>query len=181
MALKAKMRVFALEYIACWNGAEAARRAGYRDYYNTASRLLRKPEVFAFIEEALKSRQMASTEVLARLTDQARGSLKPFVRVTDDGHIEFDFSSKEAIDNLHLVKKIHTKRRRLLVGKGANAIPWEHEWVEVELHDSQAALSLIGKYYKLFTEKVEHSGTISVPGFEEALERAYGNKSPVKS
>lgn len=177
MALKAKMRVFAIEYLACWNAAEAARRAGYRDAYHTGSRLLRNPHIFAFIEEAIKLRQMGADEVLGRLSDQARGSLRPFVRISADGHVEFDFSTQEAIDNLHLVKSVRTKRKRLVAGRGEETEEWEHEWVEVELYNSQAALELIGKHHKLFTERIEHGGTVSIPGFDEQLERAYGSRS----
>lgn len=123
---------------------------------------------------------MSAQEAMARLTDQASGNLAHFVRITDDGHIEFDFSTKEAKEHMYLVKKVHTKRKRLVVGKGKDAIPWEHEWVEVELHDSQAALKLVGMYHKLFTERIEHGGTISIPGFEDAMERAYGGKPTSK-
>jgi hypothetical protein len=116
---------------------------------------------------------MSADEVLARLTVQARGNLSPFFRVTEDGHIEFDFSGPEAVDHMHLIKKIHTKRKRLLTGDPKHPDEWEHEWVEVELYDAQAALVQLGKFHRLFADQ-EIRNELVVVGLDEALEKAWG-------
>lgn len=155
-----KEKVFIDEYLKCFNGADAARKAGYSEasIYSIAYENLRKPEIREELDRRMEEVHMSSAEVLARLSDQARGSHRPFVRISDDGFVYFDFSNPEAIDNLHLVKKIETKRSRRVEGKGEDAENWEDEWVKVELHDPQGALAMLGKYHKLFVDRKEHSG-----------------------
>jgi len=123
-----------------------------------ASKYFAKVNIQAGKRHLLKEKAMPAEEVLARLGDMARATHKPFIRIDDDGFIYFDFSDPEALQNLHLIKKIKTKRERRIEGKGEDAETWEGEWVEVELHDAQAALRDIGRYHKLFTDKIEGGG-----------------------
>lgn len=161
--LTAKEKVFVAEYLKCFNGAEAARQAGYskRSIYSIAYELLRKPEIRAELDKRMAEVHMSSVEVLARLSDHARGSHRPFVKISDDGFVYFDFSNPEALNNLHLVKKIETKRTRRTEGRGENAQEWEDEWVKVELHDPQHALEMLGKYHKLFVEQKEIKANVN--------------------
>ena len=160
-----KEKVFIDEYLKCFNGAEAARKAGYskRSIYSIASENLRKPEVREEIDRRMTEVHMSSAEILALLSDQARGSHRPFVQINDEGFVYFDFSSPEAVEHLHLVKKIKTKRSRRINGKSQDAETWEDEWVEVELHDPQRALELLGKHNKLFIERSEITGKDGAP------------------
>jgi len=98
---------------------------------------------------------MGPEEVLARLSDQARANQLPFIRITKDGFCYFDFSNPDAKNYFHLIKKIRTKRQRRLSGGGDEPEEWEDEWVEVELYDAQAALTLLGRHHKLFTDNVD--------------------------
>lgn len=109
------------------------------------------------INKRLTEKAMSADEVLARLSGMARASIMPFIRITDEGFVYFDFSNPDAQEYLYLIKKIKTKRSRRIGGKGEDADEWEDEWMEVELYDSQAALEKIGKYHKLFLEKSEIS------------------------
>ena len=104
---------------------------------------------------------MSSQEVLARLTDLARGNMQPFIEVSADGFASLDFSTEEAKDSMRLIKKIRTKRSRRMVGKGDQAEPWEDEAVEVEIYDSQRALETLAKYHNLLTEKDEDGNPIT--------------------
>ena len=79
----------------------------------------------------------------------------PFIRITDEGFTYFDFSHPDAKNYFHLIKKIKTKRTRRVEGRGDDAEVWEDEWVEVELHDAQAALEKIGKYHGLFIDRTD--------------------------
>lgn len=149
-----KQRVFIEEYLRCWNASEAARRAGYKKKANViGSELVANSSIKAVIEKRISEMKMDTDEVLSRLASFARGSLQPFIRITDTGFAEFDFSHPDAKNNLHLIKKIKTKRKILVEGKGEDAETWEHEWVEVELHDPVHCLELIGKHKKLFEDK----------------------------
>lgn len=159
MGLSDKHQAFCHEYVKCWNAAEAYSRiypnTKRTTCYANGPRLLGNAEIQAYIQELLKVHKMSADEVLARLSEQARASHEPFIRVNDNGFILFDFSHPEAKDHLHLIKKIKTKRTRRVTGHGEDAEEWEDEWVEVELHDAQAALQLIGKHHALFTEKIK--------------------------
>lgn len=125
--------------------------ANYETARKEGSRVARKPAVKARIEEILQNDAMPRQEVLARLGGMARATTQPFIKISDDGFVFFDFSHPAAKANLHLIKKIKTKRQRFWIGRGEEAEEWEGEWIEVELHDPLRALELIGKYYNMFT------------------------------
>jgi phage terminase small subunit len=152
-----KERVFVDEYLKCWNGAMSARRAGYsvKSAYQIAYEILRKPHIKAEIEERMKQSAMSADEVLARLSEHARGNIADLIEINDEGFASFDFSTDEAKGKLHLVKKIRSKRTRRVEGRGKGAVPWEDESVEVEMYDAQRALEMLGRYHNLFTEKDE--------------------------
>jgi len=157
--LSEKHKKFIEEYLISWN-ATAAYRATYpKATYDSAgvlgSKLLGNIRIQEEISERLETRVMGANEVLARLADQARGSHYPFIRINPDGFIEFDFSDPEASRHLHLIKKIKTKRQRQITAekKDKASETWEHEWVEVELHDPQRALELIGRHHSLFIDR----------------------------
>lgn len=153
------------------NGTEAYRRLHPKTNYDScrvgASKLLTTANIKAAISKRLDELAMPKSEVLARLSGMARASTFKFIRITDEGFCYFDFSDPEAEEYFYLIKKIKTKRTRRLEGKGKDAEPWEDEWVEVELHDSQAALEKIGSYHKLFEPKEElvkeNSGYFTIP------------------
>lgn len=153
---------FCHEYVIDWNATRAAISAGYskRSAKELGYETLTKPHIKAKIQELLKEKVMDRDEVLARLADQARGSHYPFIRIDADGFVYFDFSDDEAKRHFHLIKKIKTKRNRQIVGKGENAKTWEGEWVEVELHDPQRALELIGKHFSLFVDRDDKGDVI---------------------
>lgn len=153
--LTAKEQAFLEYYLECFNGAEAARRAGYSkaSARQIAHRLLTKAYIRAAIDKRLGELAMGSDEVLARLTYQARGDVSPFLKRVGQ-RVVVDLTTPEARLHLGLLKEVRVKERT-----GGHA---EEAWTEVEtelkLHDPQAALGLLGRHYKLFTDKVEHSG-----------------------
>ena len=130
-----KQQAFVTHYLACLNGAEAARRAGYpaKSARQVASENLSKPDIRAAIDAALAHAAMPASEVLARLTEHARASMEEFVSVRGRG-ASLDLKAAKERGVLHLVKK-YTK-----TNKG----------VSVEIYDAQAALITLGKYYRLF-------------------------------
>ena len=134
--------------------------AKYESARVEASKLFAKPNIRKEIEYRLNQDAMSKSEVLKRLGDMARASIQPFIKIGGDGFVYFDFSHPDAKNNLHLIKKIKTKRERRVEGSGESAEEWEGEWVEVELHDASDALRDIGRYHKMFTDKVENSGYI---------------------
>lgn len=137
-------------------------KSSYDAARSSASNYLSKPNIKAEIKHRLDEKAMPSSEVLARLSDMARATHKPFIRVDDDGFVYFNFADDEAKSNLHLIKKIKTKRERRIDGSGEDAEEWEGEWVEVELHDAAAALRDLGRYHAMFTDKAVVGGEISI-------------------
>lgn len=125
-----------------------------------ASKFFTKPNIRREIEYRLTQDAMSKSEVLKRIGDMARASLQPFIKIADDGFVYFDFSHEDALKNLHLIRKIKTKRERRVDGSGDSAEEWEGEWVEVELHNAADALRDIGRHHKMFTDKIESSGYV---------------------
>lgn len=158
-----KQQAFIEHYLTCWNATEAARRASYAYPNVEGPKNLVKPSIAAIIRQRLAEFKMGADEVLARLSDQARGSLDDFIDVSEPGHgIEgaTDVIEAKAIAGgwkLNLVKA--EQRGKLHLLKKIKSGQWGPE---IELYDAQAALALLGRHHKLFTDMVEHGGKVEV-------------------
>lgn len=115
-ALTGKELAFALAYTgeARFNGTKAARLAGYAGADNvlamTASRLLRKDKVSAFIDARLAEAKMTSDEVLTELATIARAPWKDFVEVEYGGDgepVKARLKLTDKIKTLELLGKHH--------------------------------------------------------------------------
>lgn len=131
--------------------------ADYDSARTIASRLFAKVNIKAAVKKLINDKAMSAEEALARISDIARGTHAPFIKVGEDGFVYFDFSHPEAKNNLHLIKEIETKRERRIEGEGEDAEEWEGEWVKVKLHDAYAANRDILKYHGKLTEKLDLS------------------------
>ena len=142
-----KQRLFVDAYLQTWNATESARRAGYGGNDTTlgaiGSENLRKPLISALVKARLAEKAMAADEVLARLGDQARGTMEEFLHIGPNGKVKIDLAKAARAGKLHLLHRY---------SKGKGGI------VSFELYDAQAALVQIGKGLGVFVEKVEHSG-----------------------
>lgn len=147
--MDSKRQAFIEHYLICWNGAEAARRAGYAEgsARQAAHRLLTNADVQSAIRLRLADLQASADEVLARLTQHARGSMADFVRLNRDGEPEINLSNAAASDKLHLLRKIKTTKK-----VSGDAV---EKSVEIELYDAQAALTQLGRHHRLFVDRVE--------------------------
>lgn len=165
MSLSEKHKAFVEEYLQCWSASEAYRRVYPKAKKNTswsgACALMRKHEVREEIENRLKTMRMSANEVLARLSDQARASLLPFLSISKDGYASFDFSTPEARDSLINVKRLAIKQDGEIV---------------IEVVDSQSALEKLGKHHKLFNDRMEVTHVLNVEGYERMLDRIYGKR-----
>lgn len=113
------------------NGAEAARIAGYSDPEISAFDCKRNPVIRARIEERLLAESLSSAEVLRELTDVATAPTEHFMTV------------------------VHGEER----DRQGNVIaPMQ---VKLDYSSKVKSLELLGKYHKLFTDKVEHTGNVS--------------------
>lgn len=137
------------------NGTEAARKAGFtgtdESLWTTASRLLRRAKVQVEIRRRLGKHIASSEEVLETLTKHARADLTDVLTPTG----EFSF---KAARNKRILKKLKVKTRYEKDADGNLQPVVEHEF---EIHDPQAALDKLGKFHKLFTDRVETESTLS--------------------
>lgn len=156
--MNAQQERFIEAYVETRNASEAARRAGYsaKTARQQGSRLLTKVAVQAALAERLTP-IITSDEVLERLTSHARGTMANFIDVDDSGNVRVSLKNAKAYGQLHLIKKIKTTRRV--------SEEYTETTVELELYDAQAALVQLGKYYRLFTDRV----TVDWVGELEAL------------
>lgn len=145
--LTAKQQEFVEQYIDCgFNSSEAARRAKYQGKPNVIGpRLLANVSVRAAVAKALEERAMPANEVLARIADQARGTMDDFL--DDDGKIDLKRGRERG--KLHLVK--------------SRSVTKEGE--RIELYSAQAALELLAKHHGLLTENIAITGDLTVKGY----------------
>jgi len=137
-----KQAAFVEKYLECWNGAEAARHAGYAYPRQSAWENLSKPYIQEIIRNRLRGQAMSAEEVLNRLADIARGDLGEFVG--KGGVLDLDGAKEQGLT--HLLK----------------SVSWTKAGIRVELHSALSALELIGKAHGLFRDVQEQIGELKV-------------------
>lgn len=155
--LTIKQRRFIEEYCRDFNATKAATRAGYS--IHTAGSIghenLTKPEIKAAIDARIDGLTMTANEALVRMTSFARGSFKPFLKVSEQGEAQYlavDLYSDDAQENIHLIKKI--KQTKSIIGETMVNIT-----TEIELHDAKdATVKVLQLHGKLIDKKqVDHT------------------------
>ena len=130
-----KQRAFVDAYLQCWNLSEAARLSGYKGTTQAGYLILNKPQVAEEIRVRLEQDAMATEEVLKRLADQARATVADFIIEDGDG---YKVNWQAIKERGYLVKSIKQTK----------------DGPQLELHDAQRALELIGKRLQLFTDRI---------------------------
>jgi phage terminase small subunit len=135
-----KQRLFVEAYLgeAGGNATEAARLAGYAWPKKVAERLVGKSGIRAAIDARLDEAALTANQVLARLSDIATGDLGDFLTIDDAGAWSIDMRKAKRAGRTHLIKKI-------------KASP---TGTEIELHSPLDALDKLGKYRRLFVERI---------------------------
>ncbi len=143
-----RQRMFVDAYLgeAKGNATEAARIAGYSSPHPEGSRLLRNATIQAAIAARLESSAMSAKEVLARLSDQAAADMDHFLNIPGDDadpdkpvSIGVDLRRAKQLGITHLIQEF----------KPTEFGP------SIKIAPSRPALELLGKYHKLFTEKID--------------------------
>lgn len=159
--LTAKETAFVEHYLETLNSAEAARLAGYapNNARKLASEVLKRPMVRAKVQAAMdaRSKRTAITAdiVLQELLKIARcdlseaydakGNLLPIKDMPED--------CRRAIAGIKVFEEFEGfGKERFKIG----------EVREVKFWDKPKALELLGKHLKLFTDKIEHSGKLTL-------------------
>jgi hypothetical protein len=144
------------------NASEDDRRKKYPGAAVSAHNLLKNPNIKDRIRFLKNQKIKAREDVLLGLSEISDSSVRPFLNYGSDGSQFpfFDLQSEEAKAALHLVKDIKIKRTRRWEGKGEDAEEWEDEEVELKMYNRHEALKDMGRFHKLFVDRVEHSGTV---------------------
>ena len=158
--LTPKQQRFCDEYIISMNATEAAKKAGYSE--KTARSIgcenLAKPYISEYIEERLKEKEdeliAKQDEVLKYLTSVMRREKTESVVVTVAKEISKPLQGEDGIWRQTRVKEEST------------------EVVEIpaRLADSNKAAELLGKRYKLFTDKLEVDGDVPITFVDDLKE-----------
>jgi phage terminase small subunit len=187
--LKDKERKLVIEYLRDLHQQNAAIRTGYTPEY--ASKILRNLKIRKAIDAGLALHAMPADEILARLSQQARGSMADFLRVdeeeitltwsllniptTEDGELDVGGAMLRLAmhDNvaptdrvLHTATVKRSAARLDLMEAGMRGLLGlvkkytidEKGKIAIELYDAQAALQLLGRHHKLFTDRTELTG-----------------------
>lgn len=162
-----------------FNGGQAAITAGYsvESAYAEASRLLRNVKIIAEIQRLMRDYIMPAEEVLSRLTEHARGDIGD---LWDEATGQIDWQKARAWGKTGLIKKIKHKTTRVTRENGEDVETFEDE---VELHNPQVALQMLGKYHEVLTDKLKieitweqraiddiRAGNVSYPALAEAFD-----------
>lgn len=151
-----RQQVFIDEYLKCFNGAEAARRAGYseKSARQTASELLANPNISEHIQARLAEVHMSADEALKLTADIARGDVSDFMAIGSMG-FSLDLQAAFEAGKTNLIKKVSQKT---ITVNGKNEDKETHI-LDIELYDRQAALRDILKLHGRFTDKVDLSNS----------------------
>jgi len=161
-ALPAKQQQFVLEYLGNgFNAAAAARSAGYAkgNADTQGSRLLANPKVKAVLAERTtkitQQRQITAEAVLAEIAKMAFFDPRKLFRA--DGLIPITELGDEEAASIAGVEVIQMKGS----GRGKNKQPGP-VLKKIKIADKGMNLERLGRYLKLFTDKVEHTGVLGV-------------------
>ena len=119
-----KEEQFVKEYTIDWNGAAAARRAGYSagSARQIAYEMLTKPYIKEAIKERIAELAMEQDEILARFGDMARGRIPTKVTKLPSGSIKEEFDSQGALEKLGRAHALFTDKHQVNVFDGLEVI-----------------------------------------------------------
>ncbi|HBR07686.1 MAG TPA: terminase small subunit [Clostridiales bacterium] len=149
-----KQKRFCEEYMIDLNATQAAIRAGYsvKSAADMGSENLRKPQIRARIGKAMAV-QSKRTGVT---TDRVVRELAKVAFANSHDVIDYDDATVKddaARDDTAAVASVRVKTIPTKDGPGIER--------EVKMHDKLKALELLGRRCGMFTDKIEHSGSIA--------------------
>ena len=160
--LTPKQETFIQEYVKDMNATQAALRSGYSQ--KTAHRIgaenMQKPAITSKINEKMRSHlrklEEEGLDVLRELAILASSDMPDYVRIDEDGNMQIKSFDELKGKSSKAIKSIKQKTvTRQTKGADGEMEPITETTVEFQLWDKVKALELLGKYHKLFTEKLE--------------------------
>jgi len=144
-----------------FNGAEAARLAGYAEESarQTAHKLLTKDYIQAAVKERFAELTMSADEVLIRLTEHGRSDLGKFIELTSE--------QIAAHPETRLIQEFD---REIISAGGV-----KQERIKLKLYSAQAALLQLWKHHQLAQGKTTES--VEVVDAKERLAQLLARQS----
>ncbi len=174
-----KIKIFAKEYLVDLNATQAAIRAGYssKTAMQQGQRLLTRPDVQASIQAAMDKRarktEITADKVLTELAKIGFSEVTDFLQVrTERILVDRDPETGEPISEI----------KQIVLLQNTDQIPPDKlaaiaeikqakdGSISFKLHDKKGALDSIGKHLGMFTERVEHTGSLVIFKGEDSLE-----------
>lgn len=143
-------------YTVYWNATRAAKEAGYSEHtaMEQGYQLLQKPSVKKRIDElsehALKEVGISRQRILLELSRIAFGSMHDLASWNESG-VRFKPSDELSPDDASCVAEVS----ETVTESGGS--------LKIKRFDKVKALELLGRYQKLFADRVEHSGPDGKP------------------
>lgn len=150
-----KQQAFIDAYLVCFNGAEAARRAGYtpKNASDTGSDLLANPDISRIIDARMAEVHMSANEALKLTADIARGDIAQLMDITSMGG-SLDLKKAQELGLTKLIKKFK-QRTTIRNAKTEDGEDSETHDIEIELYDAQAAIRDILKVHGKFIDRTD--------------------------
>ena len=154
--LTVRQRVFCEEYLKTFNGKQSAILAGYskKTAEVAAHQVLRNTNVKTYLQkkvgERLDEAGLAQKEVFAEVSRLAGSNMADFTNWGPSG-VDIKDSSKL------------TREQTACVSEVSQTVTKDGGSVKFKLHSKEKALELLGKYYKLFTDRTEVTGASGGP------------------
>ena len=161
---------FAREYVKDLNGTRAAIAAGYgkKNARKIASRLLTNVDIQARVAKLTKKHadklDLSAEKVLSELSSTGFSNILDYLKITEEGGAYVDLSNLTQ-EQAAAIQEVTVDE--YVEGKGKHARKVKR--TKLKLVDKIRSLDLLGRHLKLFTEKIEVSGTA---GLAEALAAA---------
>lgn len=169
--LRPMQKLFCDWYLRTWDATESARNAGYSEKSASisGSRNTRDPRIQAEIKRRLSASAMKADEVLHRLGEQARGDIGKYFKIAERW-TDWPLPTEEIVEERRTPDPVtgvmarNYRVRSVVVDVDALLDPTKSRLIKkftdspksgivLELYDAQAALSLLGKHHKLFSDQ----------------------------
>jgi len=144
-----------------FNKTEAITFAGYKSGNAYISRWYARDTIATEIERRMramtKKSKVTAEMVIEEVRKVAFANLGDLITVQEDGSALIEFSTLTA-DQRASISEFQTETYN--EGRGDDAVPVKKQ--RVKFHSKLDALEKLGKYFKIFNEKIEVTGTISL-------------------
>lgn len=158
-------RVFIAEYLVNgFNATQAAIKAGYskKTANREGSRLLSKADIRDQIDQEINRVLDGRRAELKRIVvDEyekiARSDIKTLLEYDQDGVVVYPSGDVDT----SVISQVEIEQE-ILSSKGNKDITVSNKKIKIKLHDKNKALEGLGRYLKMFTDKIEIPGGVSI-------------------